>query len=132
MKVELTQLQKEKILASLNENGRLPCAKALRLAKELDIEAKNMCSITDQLGVKIGECELGVFGSRPLGPIDEELYKKILVYSDANKKVTCPELWNEAKSSSMKKVRSTVNQTDLFVTYCGLGCFEEGKKWKRK
>jgi len=131
MKTELTQTQKEKILAHVNEKGKIPCVKALQVARELQVDPKNMLDITDELQVKIGDCELGVFGDRPVGDVDTELYKKILTFSDENKKVTCPSLWREAQNSNMKQVRSTVHGTDLFVTYCQLGCFEEGrKKWK--
>lgn len=132
MKIELTQTQKDRVLENLNENNRLPCVKALSLARELDIDPKAMVDVTDELQVKIGECELGVFGARPLGPVDDELYNKILTFSDENKKVECPKLWEEAKNSSMQNVRSTVKQTDIFVTYCQLGCFNEGKRWMRK
>jgi hypothetical protein len=132
MKIELNETQKELILENLNEKGRLPCVKALSLARELKIDPKSMVDITDELQVKIGECELGVFGDRPLGDVDNELYSKILTFSDENKKVECPKLWEEAKNSTMQNVRSTVKQTDIFVTYCQLGCFNEGKRWMRK
>ncbi len=132
MKINLSQSQKDKILDSLNEDGKLSCVKALSLSKQLNIQTNLMCDVADELNIKIVECELGVFGSRPLGDKDDELYNKILSLCDENKKITCPILWEEAKKSSMKNVRSTVKQTDIFVTYCKLGCFKEGKKWMRK
>ncbi|XPV67876.1 MAG: ModE family transcriptional regulator [Halarcobacter sp.] len=133
MKNNLMQHEKSMILENVNEKGKLPCIKALQIAKSLKIDPKSMLKITDELKIKIGQCELGVFGDKELGEVDKELYKKIVSYGDDNKKVECIKLWEEAKLSSMKKVRSTVNQTDLFVTYCQLGCFEEGrKKWKQK
>jgi hypothetical protein len=133
MKIELSETQKENVLQYVNANNKIPCVKALQVARELKIDPKNMLHITDDLGIKIGDCELGVFGDKEVGEIDTELYNKILTFSDENKKVTCPSLWEEAKNSNMKNVRSTVNGTDLFVTYCQLGCFEEGrKKWKQK
>lgn len=128
MKVELNQTERELILDNLNEDGKLPCVKALQLARNLKIDSHAMLDITDDLKVKIGECELGVFGKKELGAVDHELYKKIESYSDENKKVTCTKLWEEAQNSNMKKVRSTVEQTDIFVTYCQLGCFKEGRK----
>lgn len=129
----LNKTQLELIKSNVNDNNRLPCVKALQLSKQLNIDPKLMLPITDMLKVKIGQCELGVFGDKELGLVDDELYKKISSYADENQKVECTKLWQEAKNSSMKNVRSTVNQTDLFVTYCQLGCFEEGrKKWKQK
>ncbi len=128
MKTELADNVREKVFKYVNENGKIPCVKALQVARELNIDPKNMLHITDELQVKIGECELGVFGNKEVGEADSELYNKILTYSDANKKVTCPALWEEAKNSNMKHVRSTVDKTDLFVTYCQLGCFEEERK----
>lgn len=133
MKNDLTMSQKSMVLENVNEQGKIPCIKALQVAKLLKIEPKEMLSITDSLGVKIGQCELGVFGDKELGEVDSELYSKISTYATKDKKVECVKLWEEAKLSNMKKVRSTVKQTDLFVTYCQLGCFEEGrKKWKQK
>lgn len=133
MKIELSQTQKERIMSYVNDKGKIPCVKALQVAREFKIDSINMVDITDELGIKIGDCELGVFGDKPVDEVDTELYNKILTFSDENKKVTCTSLWREAKNSNMKNVRSTVNGTDLFVTYCQLGCFEEGrKKWKQK
>jgi|GEM_PF-3162457 len=133
MKNDLTISQKSMILENVNEQGKIPCVKALQVARQLGVDTKEMLPITDSLGVKIGQCELGVFGDKELGEVDSELYTEISTYADKNKKVECTKLWEEAKLSNMKKVRSTVKQTDIFVTYCQLGCFEEGrKKWKQK
>lgn len=132
MKLNIDENQKDLIFKSLDEKGKLTCVKALALAKKLDIDSTNMMYLTNDLGIKISQCELGVFGNRDTDEVDNELYKKILTYSDKDKRATCTRLWDEAKQSGMKNVRSTVKGSDISVIYCKLGCFEERKSSGRK
>lgn len=127
MITNLSQEQKEVVFKHLNDQGKLTCVKALQVAKQLNIDTKLMADVANSLKIKISDCELGVFGKKELGLVDSFLYTKIVSYSDQGNKVTCTRLWEEAKESTMKKVRSTTKQTDIFVTYCKLGCFKEGK-----
>ena len=41
--------------------GRLPCARALELARELEVPPARVGEIADQLGIKIVACQLGCF-----------------------------------------------------------------------
>ncbi len=42
-------------------NGKLPCAMAFRIAEELDIAPFSVKDATDELGIKISQCQLGCF-----------------------------------------------------------------------
>ena len=88
-----------------------------------------MSAITKFLGIKITDCELGVFGSLDFLAKDEEIYNR-LKNRYKEQKIPCENLWQEAKNSSLKIVGSTVKNSDIEVSYCQLGCFREKKGLK--
>ncbi len=49
-----------KIRAAAPE-GRIACAAAFRLAKELSLPTRDMAKLLDELGIKIKLCQLGCF-----------------------------------------------------------------------
>jgi hypothetical protein len=51
---------KAKIQAAAPE-GRIPCATAMSLAKELGISRKEMGEMLNELRIKITQCQLGCF-----------------------------------------------------------------------
>ncbi len=51
---------KAKIKAAVPE-GRIPCAAAMNLAKELGISRKEMGELLNALRIKITQCQLGCF-----------------------------------------------------------------------
>ena len=57
-------MEKELILdkiKSASKNGKIPCRKALELAAEADISPKDLGNLLDEIGVKVGTCQLGCF-----------------------------------------------------------------------
>ena len=65
-------------------------------------------------GLKITDCELGVFGSLDFLAKDEEIYNRLKnIYKE--QKIPCENLWQEAKNSSLKIVGSTVFKGELFA-----------------
>jgi len=42
-------------------NGRLPCAIAFQIAKELKVSLKEIGETANKLGIKISGCQLGCF-----------------------------------------------------------------------
>lgn len=44
-----------------SRNGKLACAAALKLAKELKISPKRIGQAANELGIKIRACQLGCF-----------------------------------------------------------------------
>ena len=59
----LSDEQKRIVFENLDENKKLSCLKAFKVARKIKVEAKDMSAITKFLGIKITDCELGVFGS---------------------------------------------------------------------
>lgn len=43
------------------EEGRLPCARALELARQLEVSPARVGEWADRLGIKIVSCQLGCF-----------------------------------------------------------------------
>lgn len=46
------------------ENKKLPCMKALALAKRLKVKPIELGKAVNKLGIKITDCQLGCFGKR--------------------------------------------------------------------
>ena len=128
-KFNLNQKQKDIIFENLNQDGKLSCIKAFKVAKKISCELKDMSAITKSLGIKITDCELGVFGSLKFLPKNEKIYSS-LKNSYKEQRVPCKNLWEEAKKSSLKEVGSTVKNSDIEVSFCQLGCFREKKGLK--
>lgn len=121
--------QQEIIKSYLDDNGKLSCIKAFVASKKAGIEKESMSGICKSLGIKITDCELGVFGKIEFNDKDEDLYNLILK-EQSNKQISCSNYWEIAKKSTLRKVGSTVKNSDLDVTYCQLGCFrlKKGRK----
>ena len=50
----------EKIVSSLVD-GKLPCAVAFKIAKELKVSIRKVGETADKLGIRIAKCQLGCF-----------------------------------------------------------------------
>ena len=119
----LSDEQKRIVFENLDENKKLSCLKAFKVARKMKVEAKDMSAI------KITDCELGVFGSLDFLDKDEDIYNRLKnIYKE--QRIPCIDLWQEAKNSSLKIVGSTVKNSDIEVSYCQLGCFREKKGLK--
>ncbi len=127
MSNQLTKEQIQIVNQNLDDDGKLTCMKSFKVAKLLNVKLEDMMMVANTLDIKISNCELGVFGNKELTCKDNNLYNKILENNNMDKNITCKALWEEAKKSTMKNVRSTIQDSDIFVTYCQLGCFIEGK-----
>lgn len=125
----LTQEQKNIIFENLDEDGKLSCIKSFKVAKKIGCEFKDMSAITKSMNIKITNCELGVFGNLEFLDKNEEVYLN-LKNKYLKKEISCKNLWEEAKKSSLKIVGSTVKNSDIEVIYCQLGCFREKKGLK--
>lgn len=58
---------REKITDALKERsqeGKIPCAVALRTASELGVSPREVGKLLDELGIKVVECQLGLFHSQ--------------------------------------------------------------------
>ncbi|WP_044415367.1 hypothetical protein [Halarcobacter anaerophilus] len=129
----LDDTQMDLLMTNLDEDGKLSCLKAFKVARLIGVKPKEMDAITKSLNIKITNCELGVFGKLRFTDLDDNIYNKLSENFNQNKKVECEVAWHAAreKGASLKKVGSTINNSDIKVTHCQLGCFydEEYEKY---
>jgi len=126
-KMKLDSIQTNLVMNNLDEEGKLTCLKAFKVARLIGKKPSEMAVVTKKLNIKITNCELGVFGKLKFNDADFTLYKNMSNKLDINKKIECKSAWNYAQKSTLRNVGSTTKNTDLEVTYCQLGCFRERK-----
>lgn len=56
----MTETQKQEIIKAAKD-GRLPCAKAFQLSKELGVPLKEIGELCNAEGIRIKNCQLGCF-----------------------------------------------------------------------
>lgn len=125
--ISLDQTQKELVLTNLDGDGRLTCLKAFKVARLIGLKPLDMSDACKSIGIKISNCELGVFGKIQFKKAEDTIYSKISQNFTQDKDVSCKTLWYIAQQSSLRRVGSTVKNTDVEVTHCQLGCFRERK-----
>ena len=121
----LDEVQKELLMTNLDEDGKLSCLKAFKVARLIGKHPKEMASITNELGIKITNCELGVFGKLKFRDANERVYNKLKENYMGHSSLECKVLWDEAQRFTLKTVGSTVKNSDIEVTHCQLGLFRE-------
>ena len=133
---KLDNTQTDLLLTNLDEDGKLSCLKAFKVARLIGVKPKEMDAITKSMNIKITNCELGVFGKLKFSQIEDNIYDKLSRNFAHGKKVECEVAWYTArdKGASLRKVGSTINNSDIKVTHCQLGCFydEEYEKYDDK
>lgn len=125
--IKLDETQKELIYTNLDDDGRLSCLKAFKVARLIGLKPIDMSDACKSVGIKISNCELGVFGKIKFQDAETAIYSKISQNFTQNKDVSCKTLWYIARESSLRRVGNTVKYSDIEVTYCQLGCFNERK-----
>ena len=128
--IELDNIQKELLLTNLDEEGKLTCLKAFKVARLIGRKPIEMSAITKSMDIKITNCQLGVFGKLEFKNKSEKVYDRIKQNHIEYKILECKVLWYEAQKSTLKIIGSTVKNSDIEVINCQLGCFttKNGKK----
>ncbi|WP_375723132.1 ModE family transcriptional regulator [Arcobacter sp. KX21116] len=126
-KFQLDETQKDLVLTNLDEDGKLSCLKAFKVARLIGIKPIQMSEACKSIDIKITNCELGVFGKLEFKDFEENIYNSLSRNFAYDKKVECKILWDEARNSTLRRVGSTVKASDIKVTHCQLGCFRERK-----
>lgn len=124
-KIVLDDTQKDFLFTNLDSEGHLTCLKAFKVARLIGVKPKDMAEITKAYGVKITNCELGVFGKLKFSGANLQTYKNLSQNYMGNKRLQCKVIWDEARNSTLKTVGSTIKNSDIEVTHCQLGCFRE-------
>lgn len=125
--IKLDELQKNIVKNNLDEMGKLSCIKAFSVAKKIGHDLLDMSAITKSMGISISNCELGVFGKLNFSNKDQIIYDDLEENYTDEKKLDCEIYWQSAKKYTLRKVGSTVKNSDFEVINCQLGCFKEKK-----
>jgi hypothetical protein len=120
----------EKVKASLKD-GYLSCPVAWKIAREADVPKLSVGEITDRLGIRITDCQLGCFeiektpydNSSGKSP-DAEVTNTIKKLKESDQ-LTCASVFELARQFKLKPiyVANEINAMGLKFHSCQLGCF---------
>jgi len=127
---KLDNIQRDLVMTNLDDDGKMSCLRAFKVARLIGRKPKEMSGITKSLGIRITNCELGVFGKLKFKDANVSVYNKLEENYNGNKRIECKILWDEAQNSTLKTVGSTVKNSDIDVVHCQLGCFREKRGHK--
>ena len=120
----------QKVKQSLRE-GYLPCPAAWKIALDAGVPKIAVGEITDRLGVRVTDCQIGCF------KVDKALHedlightadeKTVALLEDLSRKndLTCATVFELAKKLNLKPLAlaDMASLKDIRVRQCQLGCF---------
>jgi len=125
----LSQLE-DTVKTSLKD-GYLPCHVAWEIAKEANVPKVAIGEITDRLGIRITNCQIGCFRIEKT-PYDNSAHKNIddeiitvLETLKRTNQLTCAKVFDLAAQFKLKPmvIANEVNAQNLKIHGCQLGCF---------
>lgn len=128
-KEELSQL--EVAVKTSLKDGYLPCPVAWKIAKDLDVPKIVVGEITDRLGIRVTNCQIGCFKvdktlyTEPCNEdMDGEIVSK-LKELEADGKLTCERVFELAKLYKIVPLvlGNEASARNIKIRSCQLGCF---------
>ena len=125
----LSQLE-DMVKASL-KGGYLPCGVAFKIAKEAQVPKVAVGEMTDRLGVRVTNCQIGCFKvDKTIHDVsahqdfDDGIVSKLNALKE-NNELTCANVFDLAQQlkSTPMKIADAANLRDLKIGNCQLGCF---------
>ncbi len=125
----LSQLE-DTVKASLKD-GYLPCAVAFKIAKEAQIPKVAVGEMTDRLGIRVTNCQIGCFkvdktihDNSAHEDLNDEIVSKLSALKE-NNELTCANVFDLAQQlkSTPMAIADAANLRDLKIDNCQLGCF---------
>lgn len=128
-------MDQKNISEILKENAvdnRISCAKAFLISKQTCIYPNLVGIAMDDLGIKICECQMGLFGCKsgnkevkPAEAVSQELEDLIYTYLGDDGKLTCEGAWGIAAELKISKmnVASACEKLKIKISECQLGAF---------
>ena len=113
------------------KQGRITCAAAHDIARELRIPAQQVGVNIDLLEKRIKQCQLGLFGYRPQRKIIEPAEQvapqlvEVLERASCERRISCEQCWEIADAFGMKRllVAQACEKLGLKIKPCQLGAF---------
>ncbi len=124
----------EKMLREKASENHIACAVAFDCADTLKISREKTGIYLDKLQIRLEKCQLGLFGHKrgekgkkflELTDQDRTQIKAVIENHAKNGVLTCPELWDMADRSGIKRMMlsSFCEESGLKVKGCQLGAF---------
>jgi hypothetical protein len=113
------------------KEGKLSCAVAFEIVRELDVSPEEVGFTLDCLELKIIKCQMGIFGYdhekpmfRHLDSVSEEL-KDAVTHALEGGRLTCRAAWDIAKRLDIGKmtVAAACEKLKVRISSCQLGGF---------
>ena len=125
---------KDELLRAVKEVAReetISCAEAFTVARNLDVQPREVGMAIDMLEIKIEKCQLGLFGygsqKRILEPAEEinEEIKSAIENVLVEGRISCAECWEIAARFKRPKmyVASVCEAISVKISPCQLGSF---------
>jgi hypothetical protein len=117
--VRVNELIKEKLI-SQTKNNELACAKAFKIADELNVSAAEVGKTADLLEMRLVKCQLGLFGYKP-----EKKIVKPKAALNPKLELSCAKAWEIARDFDIPKmaVSAVCEQLKVKIRHCQLGAF---------
>jgi hypothetical protein len=119
------------IVRENSTEGKLPCAVAFKIAREMNLTPTEVGVALDILEIKISKCQMGIFGygkdnkfSKPMKDVPVSLEKAIRK-NLAEDKLACRDAWQIAEILGIGKmdVTAACDAMGIKVSPCQLGAF---------
>jgi len=128
--VRVNEWVKEHIIGQ-TQNNELACAKAFKIADELNVSAAEVGKTADLLNMKLVKCQLGLFGYTPekkiVKPKAASTIKLESAIQDslAEGALPCAKAWEIARNFDISKmtVSAVCEQLKIKIKPCQLGAF---------
>jgi hypothetical protein len=126
MKPQIAEAVKQKV-----KEGKISCAVAFEIVKELHISPDEVGFTLDSLEIKIIKCQLGIFGysnnKSPVKPLDSVLGELKEAIKDAleGSRLPCRAAWDIAERLGIGKmdVTAACENLQIKISSCQLGGF---------
>jgi len=114
-----------------SKNGKLPCAVAFQIVENIGMPADEIGKYTDQMDIRIVQCQLGLFGHSPVkkivkkGELVEEPLKKAIHQKIIQNRLSCIDAWKIASEFGISKlaVSNACETLSIKINACQLGAF---------
>ncbi|MFC1934116.1 hypothetical protein ACFLXX_03080 [Chloroflexota bacterium] len=121
----------ESVVKASLKDGYLSCPIAWRIAKESNVPKIAVGNITDKLGIRITNCQLGCFKIEKT-PYDKSVHINIgsevvtmIKALEESDQLTCAKVFDLARQYKLKPIviADEINSMGLKIHSCQLGCF---------
>ena len=121
---------KEAILQE-TDAGKLPCAKAFRIAETRQTTREEIGRWADRLDIRLNKCQLGLFGYTPdkkiIAPADhvDDTLREAIASASTSGRISCKQVWDIAAGLDIARmnVSSACEAMRVKITHCQLGAF---------